>query len=122
VRFHGCLFEAEDRQQRIEPRRKPEQNKCARGQILDAPKVDWMEWQAGHVCGALLMPVTELKRVVTTFMRDNRLDGPLPVAEPEGLALRDAVATYFDVSGDAARVRLLRVGHLVNGAVPKSLF
>ena len=29
---------------------------CKRDTILETTETDWMEWQAGHVCGAILMP------------------------------------------------------------------
>lgn len=34
-----------------------------RDNILDAPQSDWMEWQAGYISGALLMPATPVRRL-----------------------------------------------------------
>jgi hypothetical protein len=57
VRFHAYLWD-------IEPpspdllRRLPNGNKiiCKRDTMIDAKQTDWMEWQAGYICGAILMP------------------------------------------------------------------
>ena len=67
VLLHGSLFALEDGLGRLfagEPRKT--RNTCHRDAI-DAPSSDWMEWQAGYACGALLMPRTELVRVVRAF-------------------------------------------------------
>ena len=34
----------------------PVANKCKRDNIVGASETDWMEWQAGYVCGAILIP------------------------------------------------------------------
>ena len=39
-----------------------ERHKCARGQLLPrSGQRDWMEWQAGYISGALLMPRSRIK-------------------------------------------------------------
>ena len=35
--------------------------RCKRGTILEQSRTDWMEWQAGYVSGAILMPITRLR-------------------------------------------------------------
>ena len=57
VLLHGFLFAGEPRKTR---------NTCHRDAIA-APSSDWMEWQAGYACGALLMPRTEFVWVVRAF-------------------------------------------------------
>jgi len=34
---------------------------------MGASEADWMEWQAGHVAGSLLMPLSDVKAAVGTF-------------------------------------------------------
>ena len=37
-------------------RRQAHTNKCHRDNMIGASERDWMEWQAGYACGAILMP------------------------------------------------------------------
>ena len=46
-----------------------------RDNILDAPQSDWMEWQAGYISGALLMPATPVRRLVSDYCSPREL-GP----------------------------------------------
>lgn len=57
VHFHSYLWEVEPLTTDL-LREKPNQDKiiCKRDTIIDAKQTDWMEWQAGYVCGAILMP------------------------------------------------------------------
>lgn len=41
---------------------------CKRDDMIDASGKDWMEWQAGYCCGALLMPLTYLNKVVYEYL------------------------------------------------------
>ena len=47
--------------------------RCKRSRIIDAPFSDWMEWQASYTCGAFLMPVSSVKRLVTAFFRERNI-------------------------------------------------
>ena len=76
---------------------------CRHSLIIEAPENDWMEWQAGYAAGALLMPLTPMKKLV---------------GENRGEAMVIEVATIFDVSLDAARARLFKLG-LLPGIVVK---
>jgi hypothetical protein len=80
---------------------------CKRDDIISKSQYagarDWMEWQAGYACGAFLMPASHLKRTVDIFLATNGADN-------DGLI--DAVVTRFQVSKDAARVRLSVTNHL----------
>ena len=68
---------------------------------------DWMEWQAGFACGALLMPQTELVRVVKAFREAEDLKyADIGVDTDAGKRLIQRVMDEFQVSQDAARVRL----------------
>ena len=40
---------------------------CKRDAISNAPQTDWMEWQAGYVSGALLMPASRVGGLVKDY-------------------------------------------------------
>jgi hypothetical protein len=96
--------------------------KCKRETMLDAPVTDWMEWQAGYVCGSILMPLTYLKRLVGDYRKENNLSGSLGAASREGLVLLATVADTFNVSQEAARIRLLKLNHLTSGKTHEHLY
>lgn len=93
--------------------------KCKRENILGPTnQIDWMEWQAGYGCGAILIPRTELEYV----LRRVKADPSPPPNSPEGVQRIAAVQGVFAVSADAARVRLLQTGYLSQpGAVPSGI-
>ena len=86
--------------------------KCARGLILQAPVSDWMEWQASYVCGALLMPLSFVRNLVQTSVPDWNGRDRIPADSPQAGGLIIRVAQVFDISPDAAQVRLLKTGIL----------
>jgi IrrE N-terminal-like domain len=134
VQFHGFLFELRgaslDLFDTAGGAREPHSNtgpnsatqKCHRNGILNAAERDWMEWQAGYACGAFLMPATPLKSLVRDFNVDRGVLREILVSSPEAAILIAAVANRFDVSHDAARVRLLKAKHLVNTSTGRSIF
>jgi len=90
-----------------------ERHKCARGQLLPrSGQRDWMEWQAGYISGALLMPRSRLKLQVEAFRREHAVSLPLQAGSVDGQILIGRVSELFDVSREAAEVRLLQLGHL----------
>lgn len=106
------------------PLKRPEDNRqiCKRESLIDAPVSDWMEWQAGHVCGAILMPANHLKH-----MLKERFEGEigLTAVTPGSLLgerLIQAVVDTYAVSREAARVRLLRLGLIHERSQNVSLF
>ncbi len=123
VHFHAYLWE-------VEPpgadllRQNPHANKqiCKRDTILKATQTDWMEWQAGYVCGAILMPISYLRRVVGAYQEANRLFGAIGANSTHGHALIQAIQQEFQVSADAARVRLSKLNVLVTADGGPSLF
>ncbi|HEY6343693.1 MAG TPA: ImmA/IrrE family metallo-endopeptidase [Bryobacteraceae bacterium] len=132
VHLHQFMFEVECRQAALfESQVQPVSNKCKRENIVGASETNWMEWQAGYVCGAILMPTRPLIETVQAFRKQNGL--LLTKFAPDsdaGQRLIDSVAARFQTSKDAARVRLLkkqlfadfglaRVGDLFQG---KTLF
>jgi hypothetical protein len=85
---------------------------CARETIVDAPESDWMEWQAGYVCGALLMPASAVREWVQEFAARSGAKPAFAVESTPGTELISIVAKRCDVSDLAARIRLLKLGLL----------
>ena len=80
-----------------------------------------MEWQAGYVSGAVLMPITRLGRLVQITFDAWGAFGSVPTASVKGGDLIARVAAQFEVSNDAARVRLAQLGYLTDGPEERSL-
>jgi len=123
VKFHDYLYQEGELMGRLFAdafKKKPA--KCQRETMLDAPITDWMEWQAGYVCGSMLMPLTYLKRVVANYRKENNLLGSIGDRSKEGLVLLATVADTFDVSQEAARIRLLKLNHLSSGKTHSALY
>lgn len=98
-------------------------NKCKRDNMLEAPQTDWMEWQAGFACGALLMPQAALSAAIRRVGDERQLPvGKFSATSEHGLALISAIATHFSVSREAARVRLHQRNVLVGSAHTGALF
>ena len=95
--------------------------RCKRGNILGGSRTDWMEWQAGYVSGAILMPITRLTDLVRTAFADWRVFGTVPTSSARAGELIARVSGRFDVSNDAARVRLVQLGYLKDGVGSPSL-
>lgn len=123
VHFHAYLWEVEPPAPDL-LRQNPNANKqiCKRDSILDATQTDWMEWQAGYVCGALLMPISPLRRVVGAYQEAHDLFGVIGIGGTHGQALIERVQQEFQVSTDAARVRLLKLNVLGAADAGPSLF
>lgn len=123
VRFHAYLWEAEPPGPDL-LRRNPNANMqiCYRDRMLDAAQTDWMEWQAGYVCGALLMPVSRVRAIVRAYCESHGLFGVIGQNDSHGRALIETVKSAFQVSGDAARIRLLKLGVLGSTSAGPSLF
>lgn len=112
LQFHAYLWATRPAGDLFNPHAQAEPSHCKRDTMLGAPQTDWMEWQAGYVCGALLMPVSHFGRCVTAYKECHGLFGPVPAASDHGRALIAAVVEDFQVSQDAARIRLIKLGHL----------
>lgn len=96
---------------------------CKRDKMIEAPSKDWMEWQAGHCCGALLMPITSLNKVVSEyFERHNVYGGSVRKDSSSAGELIYIASKTFFVSWDAARVRLSKLGYLSDYEAAPSLF
>jgi Zn-dependent peptidase ImmA (M78 family) len=123
VHFHRYLWAEKFMTGRLFDRRSTE-NKviCKRDSILDAKDTDWMEWQAGYVSGAILMPVGPIRRFVSDFCGNRGLHAAVSLASEPGRQIVNDVMARFSVSEDAARVRLLKLGLLATSVRQPSLF
>lgn len=86
---------------------------CTEETMLNASSYDWMEWQAGYCCGAFLMPIRTLDRTVKRIKRESRIRDIPDAASSEGSLLISEVQAGFQVSEEAARVRLTKLGYLL---------
>ena len=114
VHFHGYLFEIEPKSADLfeQSGRIDGVQVCKRQTILDARPADWMEWQAGYVCGALLMPVSLVRAAAGEFLERRHIFGPVASGSIEATSLVDLVRRRFSVSAEAARIRLLKLNLL----------
>lgn len=83
---------------------------CQRARMLDAPSVDWLEWQAGFASTAMLMPRAPLRDLAGMLA----LAGPLRPGSPHGRQLVRIVMDRFLVSREAATIRLKRLGYVAD--------
>jgi hypothetical protein len=120
VKFHTFLWElsrwknpvragSRTRKYYIAPEISP---RCKSSRILDAPFSDWMEWQASYACGAFLMPRSAVRHITGEFLKNSDSRGWLPEDSDDAIELTDLIANAFNVSHDAARVRLQKLGYL----------
>lgn len=127
VYFHAYLWtleQAEHPELRFGAKAKLTKNVqvCKRETIVDAPEVDWMEWQAGHVCGAILMPATRVRNLVLDSFASKLGQSTWSPETSTAHEIIAAIQESFSVSRDAARVRLLRLGILQPLSPTPSLF
>lgn len=94
---------------------------CKRDNIVGAAKTDWMEWQAGYVCGSILMPASHLKRFVGKFFKQHSLYNSVNINNPLAATLIEQIAAKYKVSKEAARVRLSVLDLISEGIEQHSL-
>lgn len=94
---------------------------CRREAVEDnGPRSDRIEWQAGYICGALLMPKRRIDLLVGRF-QSTHFGSPVLVAGSADVEeLVERVTIGFRVSRLAARVRLGRLGVITDGNLPHS--
>lgn len=96
---------------------------CKRENILGVSGTDWMEWQAGHCCSALLMPISHLQKVVSAyFERYDIYGGSVKKGTSRAGELIHIVSKTFFASRDASRVRLSKLGYLSDHDTAPTLF
>lgn len=112
VRLHNILFQREAGGLPLFGDALAFEQSCKPASMTNASFKDWMEWQAGYVCTALLAPGRQVARVLEEAAIQ---PGPL---NPEGVAASTAIeatSSAFGISREAARVRLSVLGRLADG-------
>ncbi|MGE3756916.1 MAG: ImmA/IrrE family metallo-endopeptidase [Pseudobdellovibrionaceae bacterium] len=109
VHFHAYLFTLDQDQDSFFQNQKPQSLVSKRENILNAPVTDWMEWQAGYACGALLMPLSNIQKIAAAFLETNNHFGPISPDGAKGSELIAKVVETFKVSVEAAKIRLLKL-------------
>jgi hypothetical protein len=122
VKFHAPLWQADTGTADLFGKR-PERMSisCKRDNIVGAAEQDWMEWQAGYVCGAILMPHTKVRALADQVLRGD-VRGPLEASSSTGAELIAKVVDAFQVSGHAARVRLIKLKLITEFGASQDLF
>ena len=95
---------------------------CKRDQILNARQTDWMEWQAGYISGAILMPAVSIRALVKEYCEPNGLFGSVNIATEHAQCLIQSVKVEYQVSEEAARIRLQALRLLSAGGGQAALF
>ena len=123
VRLHGYLFSLSGSGPGLfGTPAKPNVIACKRDTMVSAARTDWLEWQAGYACGAALMPATHARLVADGYRKNMDVYGPVPATSLHGQALIDTLVERFQVSRDAARVRLSILGFLGTAPATGALF
>ena len=122
VHLHGYLFALGANAGLFGAPAKADVIACKRETMITAKQTDWMEWQAGYACGAILMPASRVKAAVDDYRNGADIYGPVPAATEHGQAMIDRLVANFQVSRDAARVRLSVLGVLGAAPAAGSLF
>jgi hypothetical protein len=105
VHWHAWLFDRYCKRK--------ERYKCLRGEIVTASRdVDWMEWQAGYISGAMLMPRSRMRLHVNAFRAERGVQARLDEESIEGQLLIQRTSELFKVSPEAAGVRLRQLAYL----------
>jgi len=91
------------------------QPECHRDHMHMLSTVDWMEWQAGYVCGAILIPRSHALELVRRVRDSNGWGFTPDEGSAPGQALITAVADGFDTSREASKVRLIQLGYVIRG-------
>lgn len=121
VAFHNRLFERPAEAQLFDDGALPDiRQACRENTILNAGQANWMEWQAGHVSGAILMPATRLRALIAEKF-PNYVQGRLALSPALRESMVEEIKRAFRVSAEAARVRLSRLQITSNVNTP-SLF
>jgi hypothetical protein len=122
VLLHAHLFQMGERQMNLGSNRKPNAIYCYRETMLSAGKRDWMEWQAGYASGAALMPKSYVIKLVAGMHERLGIYGPVSAESKNGQAMISALVESFQVSRDAAQVRLKILNFIGAEQAERSLF
>lgn len=125
VHFHNYLWDSAARQSSLfaaSGHHNSQPMTCKRESIVAANKTDWMEWQAGYACGALLMPTTAVKRLVADFFQSHGIYASVTPDSIHGRNIIRSIVEVFSVSEEAACVRLSRLNFLSASASVSALW
>ena len=95
---------------------------CKRDQILTARQSDWMEWQAGYISGAILMPASAVRALVKEYCEPQRLFGAVDIRSEHARILIQSVKLDYQVAEEAAKIRLQALNLLSSGSGQAALF
>lgn len=87
---------------------------CKRDSILSPAQTDWLEWQAGYACGAMLMPISAVRTLARRCADAHHFSKPENFRGAPHLAMIEETTRTFAVSEQAARVRLTKLGILAS--------
>jgi len=107
------MFEAA----RAEPR-----TVCKRDAMMGTGEFDWLEWQAGYFSGAILMPAQQVRRSVGDLLRGQGIHGAAVIGTPPAVEAERHVMASYQVSAEAAQVRLRKLGLVADSAGAPTLF
>lgn len=123
VRFHGYLWADKLATGDLFAKRDTDNTAvCKRDQILNARQTDWMEWQAGYISGAILMPASSIRALVKEYCEPRQLFGSVDAGSEDAQLLINSVRVEYQVSEEAARIRLLTLRLLSSGGGQAALF
>ena len=83
-----------------------------------SPSCDWMEYQAGYACSAILIPASAAHLTNRAFQEKHGLHGALPLGSTPAEDLTSLVAEHYQTSVECARVRLVNMGILIRQLSP----
>ena len=123
VHLHTHLFQMQSPGLFDEPKKSAAPNviACKRDTMINAAQTDWMEWQAGYACGAILMPASYVRKVAADYQKNVGLYGATSATSEHGKKMIELIVEKFQVSHDAARVRLSVLGILGHAPAMASL-
>ena len=119
VKLHAALWPFDQMRLFPEDEERPGP-RCKRPGDIGGYGGDWMEWQAGYVSGAMLMPISRIAGLVQEIFTARDAFGGFPSTSAQGTDLVGVVGRRFGVSADAARVRLSQLGYLTDGSLASS--
>ena len=107
ARFHGAAW-------RRRWMREGDINRCSPNRMLTLDVgYDWWEWQADFLGASMLMPKSQVRCVVAAYFDGKELQ-PFHQDSSDAHNLTQRVAELFEVSADAAHIRLCQLGHLID--------
>jgi Zn-dependent peptidase ImmA (M78 family) len=109
VRLHDILFQEQARGVPLFGEVRKGEQQCRRDGIANPSKTDWLEFQAGYVSTALLAPK---RRVLQVLARTDPSQSVLVAGEVAAEQAARTIAEAFEISLEAARIRLQTVGAL----------